>query len=66
MLKDDVIKAVDVYGEQQYNIGRLQGIWDFYNELKKTHETPDEIYDKLIHSEKSFTTVNTHVNIHLE
>lgn len=46
--KEEIKKALNKYGEEQYEAGRLQGVYEFYRALKETHETPDEIYERLI------------------
>lgn len=50
---DKIKKALNQYAKENYNCGYLQGVYDFYKALKETHESPKEIYDRLIGGNKN-------------
>ena len=51
-MNEEIRKIIDKALQDEFKKGYLQGVWDFLQELKKTHKLPIEIFEELASGKK--------------
>jgi len=51
-MNDEMKKIINKALKDEFNRGYLQGVWEFLQEINKTHKLPIEIFEELAGGKK--------------